>query len=383
MKHVSLLLHFYQPPTQDPAVVETIERECYGPVLALLRESGARVTVNINYSLTAQLALRESSCLDDLAMAGGVEFTGSGAFHPLFPLIPADEVARQVRLNADGNRRHLGEGFNPRGVFPPEMAVSSDVLSVLAGLGFEWAVADDLPFLAAGGETPGDWIPECRGIQVFLRSNMWSNRIAFHDEDGAEIAGEIRDGMDLWLGAGSPGYLLVALDGETFGHHRSGGVDRFLKPFLEAVDGMEDLRLSTLSEIGEIFPSRKVTIPSGSWSTTRADAAAGRPWPLWDDPAVPDHAALRRLQSEVLGWARSCDSEEVAALADRMLYSCPFWWAAPGRRSSLQVRRGVLSMIETALAALRVTGDRARMDSVITLAGGVPAMCEKDGDRYA
>jgi hypothetical protein len=382
MKHVCLLLHFYQPPTQDARVVERIDRECYGPVFGLLRDSGARVAVNINYSLTEQLALGESPSLDDLATATGVEFTGSGAWHPLFPLVPATEVRRQLRLNEEGNRRHLGQRFAPRGVFPPEMAVSPEVLSILAGMGFSWTISDDLPFLASGGEAPGDWIPECCGIPVFMRSNMWSNNIAFHDLEGAAIARGLRHGLEEWLGDGD-GYIVVALDGETFGHHRPGAVERFLEPFLSSLESLAGCRLSTPSEILEAFPLRKAAVPSGSWSTTRTDFASGKPWPLWDDPAVPDHAALGELQREVLEWARACDSDEVAALADRMLYSCPFWWAAPGRRSCVQVRRGVLSMIETALAALRVTGDRARMDVVAALAGRVPAMCEKDGSRDA
>jgi len=380
MKQIALLLHFYQPPTQDPHVIERIERECYAPVFALLRETGAKVTVNINYSLTEQLARAESPCLDDLAMAGGVEFTGSGAFHPIFPLIPAGEMERQIALNTEGNRRHLGERFSPSGVFPPEMAISPEVLGHLAGMGFDWTMGDDLPFLASGASAPADWVPECGGIAVFLRSNMWSNRIAFHDESGDTIAGELCAGMDAWLGRDGPGYLLIALDGETFGHHRPGAVEKTLAPLLSEIQVSEGFSLSTPGEVLGLYPARKAEIPSCSWSTTARDLAAGKPWPLWDDPAVPDHAALRRLSSEVLEWARSCDADEVAALADRMLYSCPFWWAAPGRRSAVQVRRGILSMIETALAALRFTGDRARMDDISTLAGRVPAQCEKDGD---
>jgi len=379
LKHISLLLHLYQPPTQDPALVEEIDAECYGPVSSLLLSTGARVMVNINYSLTEQLARTGSPTLSRLAGCGNVEFTGSGAWHPIYPLIPEPEMERQTALNNEGNRMELGWKSDPEGFFPPEMALSRKVLQVLRRLGFSWTVTDDLPFLTAGGSAPGDWIPACEGIPVFLRSNMWSNRIAFHGDDGARFARDIPAGLSEWLGPEADGYLLVALDGETFGHHRKGGVEEFLAPFLEGVTTSAGARLSSPSDLLGLFPQREVAIPDGSWSTTPADSAAGKPWPLWDDPGVPDHAALRALRDEVLGWARACGCDGVALLADRMLYSCPFWWAAPGRRSDIEVRRGISSMLETAFAALSCTGDRKRMDRVMTLAGSVPAMTGRDG----
>lgn len=47
------VLHFYQPPTQFPAVLKKICRESYRPLIDLLGEfEQARATVNINGSLT-------------------------------------------------------------------------------------------------------------------------------------------------------------------------------------------------------------------------------------------------------------------------------------------------------------------------------------------
>ncbi len=179
--------------------------------------------------------------------------------------------------------------------------------------------------------------------------------------------------MRRWTGD-SDAYLLIALDGETFGHHRRGGIERFLRPFVEGLDRIEGARLSTISEIVSLFPLREASVPAGSWSTTPADLERGLPWPLWDDPSNADHMALRSLRDMVLAWARRCTGTGVAALADRMLYSCPFWWATPGRYDAVQVRRGVGAMLEAAMAAHSETGDRKTMDRVLDAAGAVPSM---------
>ena len=127
MKYVSLLLHMYQPPTQARGMVERIDAECYTPLSRLLADTGASVAVNMNYSLTRQLAHMGSEALSHLASAEGVEFTDSGAYHPIFPLISREDVQRQLNLNRDGNRRLLGDNYDPKGVFPPEMAYSSEL----------------------------------------------------------------------------------------------------------------------------------------------------------------------------------------------------------------------------------------------------------------
>jgi len=374
VKHVALLLHYYQPPTQDPEMVRRIDGECYAPSFGLLARTGARVTVNINWSLTEQLQELDSPSLGSLRRAGGIEPTGSGAYHPILPLIPPAEVERQLELNAAGNGSVLGEAFaRPRGVFPPEMALDDPTARLLAGLGYAWTVTDDLPWHASGRDVPGRWIPSAHGMAVVMRSNLWSNRVSFHPDDGAATAREILDGMDRWNG-GSDSYLLLAMDGETFGHHHPRALGTFLEPFVEAMDAAEDGRLSTVSEIVDRFPFRRGHAVAGSWSTTAADVARGVPFPLWKDPANPDHTALWELLEEVLRWARECGGQRVASLADRMLYSCPFWWASTGRRSPTQVRRGVLAILRTALAALDETHDVQRMDRVMAMACAVPAM---------
>ncbi len=377
MKYVSLLLHIYQPPTQDIALVEKIDAECYTPLAGLLAGSGARVAVNINYSLTEQLKGLGSESLDHLANAANLEFTDSGAYHPIFPLISEDDVRRQLQINSDGNRLVFGKRYKPIGVFPPEMAYSPQLPSIFGSMGYTWTVTDDIPFAWTGRNVPFNTIPEVDGVAVLLRSNFWSNRISFHGEDGSEMAREIIAGMQSWTGS-EDAYILIAMDGETYGHHRKGTIETFLAPFLEAFMNSQDAVMVTPGDLLEIFPSVRASVPSGSWSTTPADLDAGKPWPLWDDPDNRIHVHMWKLLRDVSDIAGLCKSDRVASRADKMLYSCPFWWASEGRFDAVQVRRGLLIILETAQAIYAETGDRSMMDRIMTSACSIPVITGED-----
>ena len=374
------LLHFYQPPTQLPAVLDRICDECYRPLLDLLAGSkGARATCNVSGSLTELLQQQKHGDVLDrfraLAEAGQIELTGTAMYHPILPLVPAAERRRQIQLNHQIGRRVFGEAFQPRGFFPPELAFAPSIVPSVADSGHEWIV---LSGVASPNGWPLDVVErvETDGAElaVFFRDDVLSNRIAFRDVQPPEFARNLRS----LRGARDDVYVITAMDAETFGHHIPGWDGQFLgQVFSEvvapapdgAVDlehGRDDIAVATISDLLDRFPVGDSIVPKpSSWSTSGDDLAANNPFPLWNDHGNQIHRLqweVTRLACELVQRAESAAdtdaSREFARIArgqlDRALHSCQYWWAS--RRPWWEINmihRGVLEFQEALLNATR------------------------------
>ncbi len=365
------LFHFYQPPTQTPAILMKVSNESYRPIMAVLDEfPDAKATFNINGVLTEMLALYGYTdvlqAMQKLAGKGQVEFTGSGKYHPILPLIPRDEVERQIRLNYNTNRQYIGDGYKPRGFFPPEMCYSSDIVKPIVDSRHEWIIT-------SGIACPVDWpmdvihtidFPDAE-IAVFFRDDILSNKISFKDLDGK---GFIEHLKQLRKTEGDV-YVITAMDAETFGHHIQHWDKLFLSQVYETLvpatdpprvmreqkpladqhrilfeygkqPGAEDIKIVTISELLAIFPrGKKISPRPSSWSTSGEDIKMQNYYPLWKDKNNPVHA----MQWELLGLTISCAHKAVELadnpisiqfaatareLLDQALHSCQFWWAS-------------------------------------------------------
>ena len=144
-------LHFYQPPTQKKEWVDRITKESYRRILGgLLENPKGKITFNINGVL---FDLWKEYGYDDVIEAvgkllerGQIELTGSAKFHPLLPKIPASEIKRQIELNTKTLQGYLGNGYQPKGFFPPEMAYDQSVARAAKEMGFSWIIAEELSF---------------------------------------------------------------------------------------------------------------------------------------------------------------------------------------------------------------------------------------------
>ena len=156
---LGLLLHLYQPLTQESGVFNDIASSCYLPLLKLIKnQKDFKVTLNVPLSLLQQMEYYGFSLwidsLKELVDAGKVEITGSAAYHPLLTKIPVEYAEKQIILNEYGLGYYLGRktGFegepsvmirNLNGFFPPEMAIDESVLNILDDLGYKWVVVDE------------------------------------------------------------------------------------------------------------------------------------------------------------------------------------------------------------------------------------------------
>jgi alpha-amylase/alpha-mannosidase (GH57 family) len=365
------LLHFYQPPTQTASMLMKISNESYRPLVDVFGEfSRARATVNINGVLTEMLGQcgysDVLSKLRKLAEDGQIEFTGSGKYHPILPLIPAEEVERQIRLNYQTNRSFLGDAYVPRGFFPPEMCYSKDIIDPIIGSRHEWII---LSGVACPVAWPMDVIHEISSghdkVAVFFRDDILSNKISFRNIDGP---GFIEHLKRLYNGTDDI-YVITAMDAETFGHHIQHWDQLFLAQIFETLEPManhdktmheqkplaeqhrrlfefekdkEDRQISivTISQLLDIFPKGSQVEPKpSSWSTSAEDIKMQNYYPLWKDKNNPIHqmqwehlSIAMDLTHRAVEVADNENSSRFAKVArttlDAALHSCQFWWAS-------------------------------------------------------
>ena len=389
------LLHFYQPPTQVPSVLKKICDESYRPLLQVFEEyPNARVTINFNGVLTDMLIdCGHKDVVDGLRSLGEngqLEFTGTGKYHPILPLIPKEEVKRQIDLNTQTNRRFFGNAYTPQGFFPPEMCYSQSILQPIIMSGYRWII---LSGIACPAEWPMDVIykveREDQNLMLFFRDDVLSNRISFQDLEAKEFVAHLEE----WQGKRENIYVVTAMDAETYGHHIQDWERTFLAKVYEELEPpaqpLEEVRqakalagqhaalltnneaaakiqMVTISQLIDLFPQGKAIEPRpSSWSTTADDMKAGDYYPLWQDRENEVH----RLQWEHLGIcielvneALQCaDNEEsrhsatiARGLLDRAEHSCQMWWASNRPMWDINlIHMGLIDQLRTVVNAYR------------------------------
>lgn len=130
-----MLLHFYQPPTQELKITKSVLETCYLPLLKMLSaKSGYGLTLNISGSLIGQLKKSGANEFFDLIKKlladGKIEIVNSVMYHPLMPITPKDVLERQISNNCKMLRDLFGVE-TAGGFFPPELAVNSDTLNIV------------------------------------------------------------------------------------------------------------------------------------------------------------------------------------------------------------------------------------------------------------
>lgn len=353
--HIALFLHIYQPPTQFQETLKFITHRSYEQIIAACEEfPQARITLNINASLTEQLS--EASFQDllqrmrVLAERGQIEFTGSAAFHPILPDLPKKEIVRQIKLNTKINQSLLGSAYNPTGFFPPELACENRLGEIVERLGFRWIMIDGSAISKESKILDFVYSRKNGKIDVFAREQDISFRIAF---------GNIRTLMGLKRVIGASDwkrqkYVVLAMDGETFGHYRPNML-RFLRQLFKA--GKSDPRLSlvTVSEISEIYKKRRsIALTPSTWGYTE-EIGGKRVWVRWRNPENPVHIMLGELRDLAISSVRAKNSQ-ARNILDKSLNSDTFWWASgkpcwhPG-----MVERGTRLLMEVVMESKEAT----------------------------
>lgn len=360
MRKLALFLHIYQPPTQDISVTRQITRASYAKFTEVLESSSrGKLTLNVVGSLTEQLATLGFGDLftrwQQLAKEGRLEFTATAAYHPLLTKLPPKEFERQIELNTRINRKYLGN-FRPRGFFPPEMVYNAEVANMVEKLGYEWLILDESAHPLASLR------PDARPVvdELGLGKHLWqltggSAKVFFRDrESSLSLAFSEKYNMDdflkvLELVIDKDDYIVLAMDGETFGHYHPK-----LLSFLAELMESSKIEMVTVSELLSRYPVREMRPLPSTWGVTLEELNQQRTFPRWDNPDNPVHT----LQWQLFNLALKVGEHkgEEPDILDQALHSDQFWWAShnPCWRPEM-FRRGAKMLVRAVEQSTRVT----------------------------
>ncbi|MDP2695818.1 MAG: UvrB/UvrC motif-containing protein [bacterium] len=355
-------LHIYQPPTQKPFWIHKIANESYRPIFKQLKEfPNAKLTLNVNGILLEHFdKYGEDDILlsiKELLANGQLELTGSAKYHPLLPFLPEKEIVRQVKLNEETHRKYFGDLYKPKGFFPPEMGFSKDVAKIIKKLGYEWVIVDELSFPKEKWPVDYSKIYTVEGLgdfKIFFRERRMSWII---------LSGQVGTGNLLVQGLGDrlnrQEYLLTAMDGETFGHHRP-GLDHLLFEIYKS----QDLQTILISDLLNNFSDTEAVDPTPStWALMAKDLEENKPFSRWKD----ENNAIHKMQWELTDLAvdviektpeNSPGYEAARIKLDGALHSDQYWWASAKPWWSIEmIERGAKELQDSILTAPNATSE--------------------------
>ena len=317
------ILHLHQPPHQDEVILKKITSESYSLIISLLeRYPNLKLTINISGSLIellGQYGLEQIlERIHQFAKEGRVELMGTAMHHPILPLIPEQEVNRQIDLYLALFEKTFPGIAKPKGFFLPEMAYSKKVATLIAQKGFSWIVLDDLHKGLPADSTIQYQVKDLP-ITVLFRNRKVSSH--FPPEAIFKFLHFIDQDIN----------LVTAHDGELYGHWHTDDKGYYDKAF-----NNPQIQFFLASEfIESLTKKEEVEVKEISWETTLEDEAAGAPYSLWQHPT-------NEIQTHMWKFADFClkileehrlDPYFLKARhrIDRGLTSCAWWWMS-GRK---------------------------------------------------
>ncbi|OGC52007.1 hypothetical protein A2982_00100 [candidate division WWE3 bacterium RIFCSPLOWO2_01_FULL_39_13] len=351
-------LHIYQPADQHPGILEKIVNESYRPLLrGFFKIPETKVTLNVS-AVLSELLFKNGyrDVIEDikaLVEMKRLELTSSAKYHAFLPLLPESEVRRQIELNDETNSRYFGKAYRPKGFFSPEMAYNPKIASIVNNLCYKWILADEVALTAQDKTIDYSTIYKISGmnLQVYFREKRPSNLIMGALIRSAESLKHTMEDVFNRLG-----YVITAMDGETFGHHRPG-----LENTLFSIMHSEDFQNVFVSDLSLYYKKTKEVKPLDStWASSVEDVRNGNSYDLWFDKTNKIHeyewqlASLAtesvnnswysdkcypKLLEESTDWNELTEKQKIEEqkkrqwvkvrdALDKALNSDPWWWAS-------------------------------------------------------
>jgi starch synthase len=253
----------------------------------------------------------------ELQERGQAELITSPYYHPILPLIAdlgiarvarpdlamprrpfkhLDDAADQLRLGIETHTRHFGR--RPRGLWPPEAAISDDAVRLAADHKLEWMLSDEgvlsrslaspITRDAQGQVTqPGLLYQPYRvqgngpPIHLLFRDARLSNAIGFECQNSPadQAAGDLVDRLRAiqQQQEDTPFLAVIALDGENCWDSYEANGNPFLHSLYRRLMDEPQLKAVTVSEFLGAFPAdgSLSRIHPGSWINANFDTWVG------------------------------------------------------------------------------------------------------------
>lgn len=319
-------LHFYQPPTQIDLIIKLITKENYQKVINILkRVPRAKIILNIPGSLTERLSrYGQKKIIKDirtLAENGQIQFTETAKFHSILPLLPEEEIKRQIKLNRQTNEHYFGKIYQPEGFFPPEMFYTKKLGRLIKELGYKWIILDEICYQGKLGQVRFDRIYQTReGLKIFFQNRRLSRYFSFWKPLLVEkYFQKVKENIN------RDQFLVTAADGEMFGHHYKGR-----EKFLEKILQKKSLKTVFPAEILKKYKKiEEIETRFGSWSSLEGEKTSR----LWNNPDNEIQNLQWKLVKLALKTIKKVSPKIEGFLVarnaiDSFLYSCQFWWAS-------------------------------------------------------
>jgi alpha-amylase/alpha-mannosidase (GH57 family) len=297
--------HFYQPPRENPFTGvlplepgatpfanynEKITAECYRPNA----EAGnfAAMSYDLGPTLASWLETQQPSVYQRIIEADrahlrryGVGNAMAQAYnHTILPLATSRDRRTQIAWGLRDFRERYGR--EARGMWLAETAVDLECLELLAQAGIRYTVL--APWQAAPSEEPFDptepyivSLPSGRSLTVFFYNAPLSGGVSFDSNmtNDANNFAEHHLAQQLVQSkreAGQPQLLLVATDGELYGHHKAWR-DKFLSYLFNYGAPAHGFEICSLEHYMRLHPATRevqLRVPS-AWSCAHGVARWG------------------------------------------------------------------------------------------------------------
>lgn len=291
-----------------------------------------------------------------------IEITTSPYYHPILPILldinsvkksadsrlPADlKMALDAKIQTEAALDRIEEifGKRPKGLWPSEQCINSNVMDLLKALDIEWTISDEgilsnsinfefVRDFKGYLEDPYHLLKtyDYKGTKIIFRDSVIPNLIGFEypnhppEASAKDLYERIKIEQSKLLSSPDENHLLtIAMDGENCWENYTSDGSIFLQTLYSLIENDETLETVLISDYIEQDSAKPLNkISSGSWIS--------RNFKFWIDEPLKNLAwtYLKQVRDDFCSYVKQNPLNPNIEIARRELFICEgsdwFWW---------------------------------------------------------